>query len=433
MALDINVVKENMMKKINITVTKTLTLVILLSISSITLAKPPFVLISSGGIDIPIKLPEVEEVVSVNNAGELSKHHDYNPLDSYFGLRNRNLTISNNGRYVAFNTNATNLDPERATFQYTSPRNIAVRDRWQDRTFYVNQNPDGSFDDVRDSFAFSADSESLLYAVNGGFSFDTGSENNRIIMHNLLTGSSSVAHKRSTPRNIFINDNDQDMIYDGGNNLFYSYNIKTEVETKERVVWLDGFTYVELKGKIKSVSADGRYVLYVRDTFNINRGQLHNGLWIWDREKDIVNNLIDIQFGFADNVQPPQNFSSPRISADGSTVVFSSYETGLIDGAAYLYLYDVTTQKTTRILDRFGNAALAEDTDIDASGQLVSYVNSEGQHYVYSTKTKVHKLIATGISPIDESGRVAELSRDGRYLVFIDNDRQVRVTPIPKF
>jgi Tol biopolymer transport system component len=104
-----------------------------------------------------------------------------------------------------------------------------------------------------------------------------------------------------------------------------------------------------------SISSDGRYVAFTSEASNLVTGvdSGFNDIYLRDRQ---LNMTTRISVSNTD-IQPNASSVQPRISADGSTVVFASDASNLIDndinGTRDIFSYDVQTSILTRITKGF--------------------------------------------------------------------------------
>jgi hypothetical protein len=141
-------------------------------------------------------------------------------------------------------------------------------------------------------------------------------------------------------------------------------------------------------GTYPSLSGDGRFVAFLSMSDNLVAGDTNatNDVFLHDRDPD-GNGIFDEGNGVTTRVSVRSNGAQankasnfPMVSADGSTVVFSSYASNLVagdtNGASDVFAYDRLTAKTRRVsVDSAG--VQANDASyyaaVSADGQRVAF------------------------------------------------------------
>lgn len=129
------------------------------------------------------------------------------------------------------------------------------------------------------------------------------------------------------------------------------------------------------------VSADGRYVVFTSTASNLVAGDTNGTRDVFLRDRS-SGTTTRVSVGSA-GTQADQQSSSPAISADGSTVVFTSIATNLTAGATvsgqHVYAHDVATGSTERLSvtdnETLSNGA-AFDPAVSADGSRVAFYSS---------------------------------------------------------
>jgi hypothetical protein len=138
-----------------------------------------------------------------------------------------------------------------------------------------------------------------------------------------------------------------------------------------------------------SISDDGRYVVYQSTATNLVSGQAdfnaNTDIFVYDRVLDVTR-LVSGASGSSTNTAASAS-SSAIISADGSTIVFSSLATNLIsgvadaNGGADLFAYDVIA-RSIRLVSRSSNSdtitanSPSDSHSITADGKRIAYRSS---------------------------------------------------------
>jgi len=201
-----------------------------------------------------------------------------------------------------------------------------------------------------------------------------------------------------------------------------------------------------------AISADGRYVAFNSQAFNLVPGDPYgiNDIFVHDRQTNettrvSVDSLGNRANGFS---------SSPAISADGHYVAFTSYASNLVPGdtnscEAYLepgrcidvFVHDRQSGETTRVsVDSTGNEANSENSSpaISADGRYVAFssrasnlvsgdTNGKRDIFVHDRQAGVTTRVSVGSGGNEGIGGMygilgpAAISADGRYVTF-DSD-----------
>src|SRR5208282_1612694 len=111
----------------------------------------------------------------------------------------------------------------------------------------------------------------------------------------------------------------------------------------------------------------------------------------------------------------------PQISADGTTVVFTSTTVEALGNAPFIFTYDLLTATTTLVTDNGENAV------INGDGRYLAYdTNTEGPGnvYVYDLQTATTTLVSVSLSGTAGSKETIApmISADGRYVLFDSYD-----------
>ncbi len=154
---------------------------------------------------------------------------------------------------------------------------------------------------------------------------------------------------------------------------------------------------------IGDISADGRYVAFSSDASNLIAGDTNGSDDVFIHDRDTDEDGIYDEPGFVANVrvsvssagvQANNGSSRPRMSDDGRFVVFASSATNMIAGDAFLDSELVIHDRDTD-----------EDGIYDEPGAIASYRASDA-------------VLGVGVAPNDDLFTPAEMSRDGRYVLF---------------
>src|SRR4028118_991034 len=277
---------------------------------------------NSGDIFVGDLLTNTTTRVSVGSAGNQG-----NSLS-------RRSSISGDGRFVAFGSNATNLVPG----DTNNSTDIFVRDLATNTTTLVSASSSGD--------RGNNDSELPSISANGRFvafrSFAT----------NLVPGDTNDS------RDIFV----RDLLTNTITLVSVSSNGDRANDSSSRC----------------SISADGRFVAFDSDATNLVPGDTNNTTDIFVRDLS-TNTTTRVSISSTGN-QGNEDFYTPFISADGRFVTFSSEASNLVPGdtndSEDIFVRDLSTNTTTRVsVDSAGNPGNSDSElpSISANGQKVAF------------------------------------------------------------
>ncbi|MEG4058806.1 MULTISPECIES: calcium-binding protein [unclassified Microcoleus] len=277
---------------------------------------------NSGDIFVRDLLTNTTTRVSVGSAGNQG-----NSLS-------RRSSISGDGRFVAFASNATNLVPG----DTNNSTDIFVRDLSTNTTTLVSASSSGD--------RGNNDSELPSISANGRFvafrSFAT----------NLVPGDTN------NERDIFV----RDLLTNTITLVSVSSNGDRANDSSSRC----------------SISADGRFVAFSSDASNLVQGDTNNTTDIFVRDLS-TNTTNRVSISSTGN-QGNEDFYTPFISADGRFVTFSSEASNLVPGdtndSEDIFVRDLSTNTTTRVsVSSTGNQGNSDSEfpSISANGQKVAF------------------------------------------------------------
>jgi uncharacterized repeat protein (TIGR01451 family) len=243
--------------------------------------------------------------------------------------RSQDPAISADGRYVAFTSYASNL----VAGDTNGSSDIFVRDRVANQTTRVSVNSGGGEGNYHsDSSAISADGRFVAFE----------SEDNDVFVSDIFVR--DRATKQTTKVSIFgsigywgsfspaISADGRYVVFTsvlGGDvpigNVFV-YDRATYRRTRVSVG--NGEWPISYDNSARAISADGRYVSFVTETYNWTTGDSTRDIFVRDLAVNQTT-LVSVNSGG----MPGNNFSNnPTISADGRYVAFQSYASNLVAG-----------------------------------------------------------------------------------------------------
>jgi Tol biopolymer transport system component len=303
-------------------------------------------------------------------------------------------SISGDGRYVAFDSEASNL----VASDTNGVRDVFVRDRVAGTITRVSVRSDGT-----EGNAFS---QGAMISGNGRY-VTFWSE-----ATNLVAGDTNGA------RDVFVHD--------------------LQTGTTERVSRRSDSDEADDDSTMPSISADGRYVVFVSDATNMEDDD-ENGVrdvFLHDRNEDSTTRVS----GGIGGSDITQDCYWPRISGDGSTIVFSSAApelvSGDLNGRSDVFAHTISSGARVIISSGLSGAmANGESTiaDVSSTGRYVVFLSwasnlvegdttGTGDYFVrdrVAGTTERITVTPTGGAPsIQAEEWPLSISADGRFVVF---------------
>jgi len=303
-------------------------------------------------------------------------------------------SISADGRYVAFNSEASNL----VTGDTNAINDVFVRDRQAGVITRVSvDSSGGQGDGVSREPSISADGRYVAFASDAS---------------NLVTGDTNVT------RDIFVHDR------------------QTGATTRVSVD-SNGAQGVGRGSFNASISADGRYVTFDSAASNLVSNDLNGkqDVFVHDRQTGTTTRVSIDSIGT--EVSDGGSYS-PSISADGRYVAFDSDASNLVSGDTNLmtdvFVRDLQTGTTTRVsVDSSGGEgnAYSYNSSISADGRYVAFrslasnlvsgdLNGTWDVLVRDRQAGTTTRISVDSSGVQGNGSsdVPSISADGQYVAF---------------
>jgi hypothetical protein len=341
---------------------------------------------------LAINLPPTSaiQLVSKSSAGV-----EGNAFSGAF-FSNTNLVssaVSSNGRFVAFDSAATNL----ISNDTNSQPDIFVRDLQAGTTTRVSVASNGTQTDL--------DSSAPSISADGRYVSFTSEASN-------LTAVSTQ-----------------------GQNGIYLHDTTSGLTT--RVDLAPNGTPANATSSSSSISADGRFIAFSSGATNLMPSAANGGVFVWDTKAGQM-----LLASISNDGTTSGQGSSPLISADGRFVAFTSNSASLVtgdtNGRADLFVHDFITGTTTRAnvasdgtQDNCG-IAFTVSTAMSADGRYLSFIscgstlapgftnpNGYTSAYIHDMITGVTTPLATtpqGV--ILSAGNVGTISADGRFAAY---------------
>ncbi len=349
----------------------------------------------SSGIDAYVydRYTGTIERISISSEG-VEGNADSSVGQAIYSNGTSSLAISENGRFIAFESLASNLVPQdnnrsRSNFgEINGGGDIFVRDRQTGATERVNISSTGAEASVgSNSFApsISADGRFVSF-ISEADNLATGDTHDGIdiFVHDRQTHTTEIINSGAINRNSFTPDISEDglfVVYQNSANGIIVHDRdsgqSTRVDTNSSGVVANGFS-----GDPK-ISSDGRYITYESDASNLLDSGDNNSnrdIFIYDRSTETTSLVSVNSSGIGGN-----GFSSrPNISGDGRFVAFKSGSTNLVpenelDGNPPIFIHDRNTG-ITKIVSFASSSVAWGGSHIAFS----PYISNDGEHVVYT-------------------------------------------------
>lgn len=335
----------------------------------------------------------VTERVSLTHEDKQANGSSYSP------------TVSDDGRFVAFHSFATDMVPG----DTNNVADIFVRDRLKGETVVASFVLNGFANDVSFEPDISADGEFVTF-----FSFASnlvGGDTNGKADVFRFDISGKVMERVSVDSNEFEGNDDSEWpsISDDGNLIAFESEA-TNLDLGDGNTYRDIFVRDMSAGTTRrisltsgqnqgngdstqaAISGDGKFVAFVSLANDLVTGDTN------DHQDVFVRNLTlnrTERVSLATNgTQPNRSSNQPSISDDGRYVAFHSFADNLIGGdpvfASDIFIYD-------RNLDSLSRASLNSDGEVANESSKNGVLSSDGQIVVFSS-------IATNLVPGDTNG-----------------------------
>jgi hypothetical protein len=349
-------------------------------------------------------------MVSVSNAGQQGNYESYGP------------SISADGRFVAFVSEATNLVPD----DTNNAEDIFVYDRQTGEISRVSVSSAGQQADVYSEYpSISADGRFVAfnsYATN--LVPDDTNGKGDLFVHGRQTGQTTRVNVSSTGQQVYADNGDYSISADGRFVAFSSWatdlvpddtNFADDVFVHDRQTGETTRVNLSSTGQqadaeyhndsyAPSISADGRFVTFSSAATNLvpNDTNLAYDIFVRDRQTGETTRVNLSSTGQQAN---NQSLFYTSISADGRFVTFSSSATNLVpddtNDKVDVFVHDRQTGQTTRVnVSSIGQQADADSYDysIGDYGRFVA-ISADGYFVTFSS-------YATNLVPDDTNGMV---------------------------
>jgi Tol biopolymer transport system component len=299
--------------------------------------------------------------------------------------------LSGDGRVVAFDSSATNLVANDTNHAF----DVFVRDRDGGETTRVSVGPGGA-EAHGDSFSASISADGQLVA------FESRAPD-------------LIAPPASGNGDVFVHDRNS--------------GVTTRVSVGPGGIAADGRSFAA------AISADGRFVAFQSLADNLVAGDTNavGDVFVHDRVSGMITRASVDSDGLQGNVDSVE----PVLSADGRYVAFASFATNLVvgdtNGVEDIFVHDRTTRLTTRVSVPVGGGEAdgpSSTPRISADGRYVSFtsaatnlvpgVTGGGDVYVHDRASGLTTLASVGANGTagDQLSADSSLSADGAATAF---------------
>lgn len=329
--------------------------------------------------------------VSVDSDGSQSNNNSILP------------STSADGRFIAFQSTATNLVPG----DVNGFSDIFVHDRMTGTTELISKSNSGELANSHSySPSISGDGRFVAYESSASNLFESDMNGvSDIFIHDRLTGKVELISKSSTGVQANRTSSYASISANGRFVAFQSY--ATNLAKIDYTNWITNiFVHDRITGKTElismnelgisgnyrssypSISGEGRYVTFMSGASNLVANDVGQyDIFLYDRYTGQMKLLSITNEG-----RQASNCESvdPKITTDGKTVVFACYE--LIPGSWWsLYIKDVVTGSLENIVPNED----ARDAHISADGRFVAYSYQQGgwQGFLLDRNTSTTKSL----------------------------------------
>lgn len=327
-------------------------------------------------------LTGVTEMISVSSTGEQGNSGSYSP------------SISADGRYVSFVSDASNLVPN----DTNDTRDIFVRDMLAGTTERVNVSSSG----VQANFisylaSISADGRYVSFSSNAS-NLVAGDTNGSIdVFVRDITGRTTERVSVAVDGGQGDSDSDSPSLSaDGRYVAFYSFSSNLihedangvgDIFVKDRATGAIEIVSISASGgqgdsnsNYPSMSADGRYVAFYSTASNLVADDTNGAGDIFVRDR-VAGTIKRVSVSFTGS-QGNSDSYQPSISADGRYTAFysnaSNLVSGDINGVGDIFVKDLLTDTIERV-------SISTDGEPGNSNSYAPSISSDGKHVVFAS------------------------------------------------
>ncbi len=379
------------------------------------------------------------ERISVNSAGVQGNHDSVSP------------NISSDGRYIVFESQASNLvlgdtngdrdifvyDRDLDTLERVSVSSLGVEAN--DWSYYGSISSDGRY------VTFQSDATNLVVGDTNGvtdvFVYDRTLDTiERISLDDMGAESDGVSDtSRISGDGLFVSFYSQatNLVASDTNGVADIFVRNLTLDTTERVSISTLGVESDAASAFSSISSDGRYVAFHSDATNLVPGDTNGvgDVFVYDRTLDTIERVSVTSLG----VEASDGASGyPSLSSDGRYVTFDSQATDLVagdtNGQGDVFVYDRTSDNLERVsVNNEGEEgdSVSTNTFISPDGNYVTFFSQSsnfsedypliaGDVFIYNrTADTIERALAfrTRVEG-DQTMSYPSMSSDGVYVAF---------------
>lgn len=336
-------------------------------------------------------------------------------------------SISADGRYVAFYSNASNL----VTGDTNGVSDIFIHDRVLDTTTRISITSEGLQSNghsinpsiSRDGryIAFESTSSNFYSSDNNGISdvfvYDRGQNKVKIVSinSNLNVGNapSQFPSISADGRHVSFTSFANNLVTGDTNNQpdIFVFNFITN--SLKRISVSDNGTQANSSSYLSSISEDGRYIAFDSNASNLVAGDTNNttDIFVYDNNTNTVLRILG-----NGSVEPNDALYFPSISGDGKYVSFTSGATNLIGGqddpTSDVYVYSFYTNNIKRISKSYIQGDIADNNSgmsrISLDGGTVTF-ESAASNLVSGDTNSINDIFTHNIKKLVSAPEVKNI------------------------
>jgi Tol biopolymer transport system component len=332
------------------------------------------------------------------------------------------LDISDDGRFVAFMSHATNLVPG----DINDASDIFVRDRQTGTTERISVASD-------ETQATSSSNEMVAISGDGRFvAFDSFASNLvdddtnflDVFLRDRQAGTTELVdistggeQGNGMSRRADVSDDGRFVVYESfatnlvggdGNDQSDIFLRDRQAGTTQRIsTALGGGGDADGESGTPRISADGRFIAFLSEATNLVAGDTNNveDVFVYDREAGTISRVNVDSAGFEANSESVSAGGTIGISGDGRFVTFTSRATNLVAGDTNdepdIFLHDRQTGETRRIsLTAAGGESdnYSEEPAISGDGRVIGF-DSGASNLVADDTNRLRDVFVVDLTP----------------------------------
>ena len=295
-----------------------------------------------------------------------------------------NPAISSDGRYVVFQSAASNL-----VLGDTNDReDVFVYDRTTGETTRVSTSSTGSQGNDHSALPYISADGRFVSFLSEASNLEPGDTNNSrdVFVHDRMTGQTSRVSVAPDGNQWDYTSHYHSISADGRYVMFYSVSNELTppdfgIFVHDRVTGQVTRVIATVASGVQTVGPDGRYVAFSSEASNLEPGDTNDKIdvFVHDRTTGITERVSVA----SDGNQASDHSSDPSISADGRFVVFDTRASNLVSGDTNedsdIFVHDRTAGVTARISiisDGSEGSDKSSHASISSDGRYVSFLSA---------------------------------------------------------